>query len=109
MRNTLQPIAVTTARDPRRSRSGQVPYSPQKLGRHPALWDGAPWLPSSRPQHAASRRSRLATTLTLTGLVLIALTLLTPGFGFALVQWIAILAAVAGITVFLRRQLIRAG
>ena len=66
---------------------------------------------ASMPRASAKpdRRSRLATTLTLSGLALIAITLLTPDFGFALVQWIAIFLAVVGITLFLRRQFIRAG
>jgi hypothetical protein len=85
-----------------------VTYSPQKLGRRPALWNGVAWVPPTKPEHAADRRSRLLTTLTLTGLAVVAITLLTPNFGFALVQWIAILLAVVAITVFLHRQFVRA-
>jgi hypothetical protein len=109
MRNTLQPIAVANTRDPRRSSSRRPSYDPPKLGRHPAHWNGDAWVPWCRPQHTADRRSRLATTLTLTGLALIAITLLTPGFGFALVQWIAIFLAAVGISIYLHRQFVRAG
>jgi hypothetical protein len=109
MRNTLQPIAVATTRDPRRSSSRPAAYSPPKLGRHPSHWDGESWVPWTRAERPANdRRARLATTLTLTALAVIAITLLTPGIGFALVQWIAITFAVVGITVFLRRQFARA-
>jgi hypothetical protein len=112
MRNTLQPLVVAVTSAPKRSTSQRprpATYSPQRVGRRPEHWNGVAWVPWARPQHAADRRSRLATTLTLTGLGLIAITLLTPGFGFALVQWIVIFLAVVGITVFLHRQFARAG
>jgi hypothetical protein len=65
-------------------------------------------VPWDKPARPADRRSRLATTLTLTGLVLVSITVLAPGFGFALVQWIAIFLAVFGILAFLRHHFIRA-
>ncbi len=84
MRETLQPILIRTD-------------------------DGARRSPGSMPRASAraDRRSRLATTLTLTGLGLIAIILLAPGFGVALVQWIVIFLAVVAITAFLHRQFVR--
>jgi hypothetical protein len=110
MRTTLQPLVVPVDDRPRRSsRSMPATYSPQKVGRHPDHWNGVTWVPWTKPVRPASRGSRLATTLTLTGLALVAITLLTPGFGFALVQWIAIFLAVFGIAAYLRRHFVRAG
>ena len=109
MRTTLEPLVVPADGRPQRSpRSRPATYSPQKVGRHPAHWNGVAWVPWDKPG-SASRGSRLATTLTLTGLALIAIILLTPGFGFALVQWIAIVLAVVGIAAYLRRHFVRAG
>ena len=113
MRTTLEPFIVPADGRPRRTpRSRQAAYTPQKVGRHPAHWNGVAWVPwdkPARPARPADRRSRLATTLTLTALALTAITLLAPGFGFALVQWIVIVVAVVGIAVYLRHHFIRAG
>jgi hypothetical protein len=110
VRGNLQLLLVRSDRNPSRSSgSGLVPVSPQKLGRHPSLANGvtlAPWATPVRPVN--DRRARLATTLTLTALAFITVTLLTPTIGFALVQWFAIVLAVAVIAVYLRRQYAKA-
>ena len=109
MRTTLDPVVVPANTRPRRpSRPSQAAYVPQKVGRHPAHWNGVAWVPWDKPARPATRASRLATTLTLVGLALLAITLLTPGFGFALVQWIAIFLAVFGIVAFLHHHFVGA-
>jgi len=110
VRSKLQLLLVRSDRDPRRANgSDLVTFTPEMLGRHPANATGAtmpPWATPMRP--ANDRRARLATTLTLTALALVTVTLLTPTIGFALVQWFAIIIAVALIAVYLRRQYAKA-
>ena len=110
MRNNLQPLLVRSDRNPSRPAGAElVVFSPAKLGRLPSLSNGVPRDPWATPVHPGNdRRARLATTLMLTGLALITVTLLTPTIGFALVQWFAIVIAIALIAVYLRRQYAKA-
>ena len=109
MSTTPPARAVRSNRTSRGStRSKLVASSPEALGHQPLNTNGVTWMPLAKPARPATRRTRLATTLALTGLTLIAVTLLTPAGGFALVQWFAIILAVAAISVYLRRQYVRA-
>jgi hypothetical protein len=109
MSTVRQPLAVRSNRTSRGStRAEFVAFSPEALGHQPLNANGVTFMPLAKPARPATRRTRLATTLALTGLTLVAVTLLTPAGGFALAQWFAIILTVAAISVYLRRQYARA-